>query len=160
MIESAPFYNVFCDCCKDERNPASEMWWNNKSDAINDALDNANYKELGGKFYCPKCYSYAVINEQDVIVTKDGRRFWDETEEEITITLTEEEKHLVSLAASDIETGRHLLNERANEQLEMIAFIQNAIKKEIYDLTDRENLILEEYKCCIDYDYAKQQGRA
>ena len=75
------------------------MWWNNEQDAISDALDNANYKELGGKFYCPKCYSYAVINEQDVIVTKDGRRFWDETEEEITIELTAMEKSLISSAA-------------------------------------------------------------
>lgn len=159
MIEQAPFYNVFCDCCKDEKNPASEMWWNSKPDAINDALDNANYKELGGKFYCPKCYSYAVINEQDVIVTKDGRRFWDETEEEITIELTSMEKSLVSSAAADLATGRYLLDERTQEQRDMIAEVSTALEKEIYDLTDRENLILEEYKCCTDYEYAKQQGR-
>lgn len=160
MIEESPFYNVFCDCCDDRQNPANEMWWNNETDAHNEAVDNGNYKLLGGKYYCPKCYHYEELNEQDIIVTKDCKRFWDETEEEITITLTEEEKHLVSLAAGDIATGRYLLDKRTNEQLEMIAFIQNAIKKEIYDLTDRENLVLEEYKCCTDYEYAKQQGRA
>ena len=160
MIEEGPFYNVFCDCCDDRQNPANEMWWNTETDAHNDAVDNGNYKLLGGKYYCPKCYHYEELNEQDIIVTKDGKRFWDETEEEITIKLTTMEESLVASAANDLATGRYLLDERTQEQRDMIAEVSTALGKEIYDLTDRENLILEEYKCCTDYEYAKQQGRA
>ena len=79
MIVEGTFYNIRCDICGED---ACEMWWNNKDDAHNDA-ENANYKELGGKHYCPNCYHYDELNGEDIVVTADGRRFYDETEEEI-----------------------------------------------------------------------------
>lgn len=77
MIKEAPFYNVSCDVCG---NDADEMWWSNMEDAEMVAFDNADFKFLGGKHYCPECWNY---DDDDNIVTKDGRVFDGETEEKL-----------------------------------------------------------------------------
>ena len=76
MIIKEYFYNVQCDCCGEI---ANETWWNSESDAKYEA-NEADYRELGGKHYCPKCYSY---DDNDNVITKDGKKFDDETYEEI-----------------------------------------------------------------------------
>ena len=48
------------------------------SEMMSDAIDD-DWMELGGKLYCPDCYD---INENDDVITKDGRIFDFETEEE------------------------------------------------------------------------------
>lgn len=58
--------------------PNGELIWSE--------ADTANWKELGGKHFCPDCWKW---DDDDNIVTKDGRKFDGETEEEM---LTEEQK--------------------------------------------------------------------
>ena len=77
MIVESLFYNVCCDICG---NDANEMWYSDSHDAETNAFDNADFKFLGGKHYCPECYS---IDDNDNIVTKDGRVFDYDTEEEL-----------------------------------------------------------------------------
>ena len=43
-------------------------------------MDENGFKELGGKHYCGDCWHY---DDDDNIVTKDGRKFNGDTEEEI-----------------------------------------------------------------------------
>lgn len=49
-------------------------------DAAKLYLDENGFKELGGKHYCGCCWYY---DDDDNIVTKDGRKFNGDTEEEI-----------------------------------------------------------------------------
>lgn len=42
----------------------------------------SDWIELGGKHYCPDCWKY---DDDDNIITKDGRKFDGNTHEEITI---------------------------------------------------------------------------
>ena len=77
MIVEATFYNIRCDLCGAD---SDEMWYNDKHNAETNAFDNADFKFLGGKHYCPSCYT---IDDNDNIVTKDGRVFDYETEEEL-----------------------------------------------------------------------------
>ena len=79
MIVEETFYNVRCDVCGED---ANETWRNNANDAQADAED-CDYKYLGGKHYCRNFYHYDELKGEDIIVTKDGRRFWDENGEEI-----------------------------------------------------------------------------
>ena len=74
MIVEDTFYNVRCDICGEDANP---QWWNEKSSAKADA-EEANYKFLGGKHYCPDCWEW---DDDDNIVTKDGRKFTEDGEE-------------------------------------------------------------------------------
>lgn len=77
MIIEAPFYNVKCDVCGEV---VDDYWYNNKHDAETNALDNAGFRYLGGKHYCPDCWT---IDDDDHVATKDGKKYDDETEEEI-----------------------------------------------------------------------------
>lgn len=77
MIEKDYFFNVKCDICGHE---ADDMWYNNEHDAETYAHDKFDFMYLGGKHYCPDCYD---IVDDDIIITKDGRYFDFETEEEI-----------------------------------------------------------------------------
>lgn len=71
------FYNVKCDCCGHLAN--EEFWTTDKDSAKSDAQD-AEFINLGGKDYCPSCYK---IDENDNYVTKDGKVFDGDTQEEI-----------------------------------------------------------------------------
>ena len=78
MIISERFYNVECDCCGALAN--EELWRCDEAGAKEDALE-ADYLVLGEKCYCQNCYQY---DDDDNIVTKDGRKFNADTREEIT----------------------------------------------------------------------------
>lgn len=81
MIVKEYFYNVRCDCCG-ETLGNEELWRPDKEYAYEDAYDEGDFKDLGGKDYCPNCWKY---NADGNIVTKDGK-VWDaDTEEEILI---------------------------------------------------------------------------
>jgi hypothetical protein len=43
---------------------------------------DSNWRELGGKWYCPDCY---FINDDDQIETNDGKKFDYDTHEEIVV---------------------------------------------------------------------------
>lgn len=71
------FYNIECDVCGEL---ADTECWHTDSDAAKLYLDENGFKELGGKHYCGCCWHY---DDDDNIVTKDGRKFNGDTEEEI-----------------------------------------------------------------------------
>ena len=75
MIKERKFLNVKCDHCGlllDEEN-----WYDDK-DAIDFMLHENHWKELGGSHYCDSCWSY---DDDDNIVTKDGRKFTEDGNE-------------------------------------------------------------------------------
>ena len=71
------FYNIECDVCGE---CADVTCWHTDPDAAKLYLDENGFKELGGKHYCGCCWYY---DDDDNIVTKDGRKFNGDTEEEI-----------------------------------------------------------------------------
>lgn len=70
------FFGVKCDCCgglldDDNLYPESE---------IPTIMSCGGWKHLGGKDYCPDCWGY---DDDDNIITKDGRKFDGDDYEEI-----------------------------------------------------------------------------
>lgn len=55
---------------------------------IREEAENSEWINIGGKDYCRNCYH---INDRDQIVTKDGRVFDYETEEELTVNIINED---------------------------------------------------------------------
>ena len=76
MIRKQDFFNIECDHCGamlDEEN-----WWDDK-ETCESLLTECNWKKLGDRQYCDECWEY---DDDDNIVTKDGRK-WTENGEEI-----------------------------------------------------------------------------
>ena len=73
---------IVCDCCGETYYDGNDFCCyvgdEDGSEMLSHAIDN-DWIELGGKLYCPDCYD---INENDDVITKDGRIFDFETEEE------------------------------------------------------------------------------
>ena len=76
-IVDGKFYNIQCDCCKEIIN---ENWYNNPDDANTEADQGSYILELGGRHYCPRCYRH---DDEDNIITSDGRKFDGDTMEEL-----------------------------------------------------------------------------
>ena len=79
MLVKEYFYNIKCDCCG---TLASKDYWQVDEENAKEDADCAEFFNLGGKHYCQNCYRY---DENDRIVTKDGRVFDEDTLEEIKI---------------------------------------------------------------------------
>lgn len=77
MVIKEYFYNAECDCCGNLAN--EELWRTDEGGAKEDAQE-ADFLVLGDKFYCPECYHY---DDDDNIVTKDGKKFNGDTHEEM-----------------------------------------------------------------------------
>lgn len=77
MILKVEFYNIKCDCCGSLL--SEETWWDDR-ETSESLLSECGWKKLGGCHYCPDCRYY---DDDDNIVTKDGRKFDGETEKEI-----------------------------------------------------------------------------
>lgn len=79
MIIDRVFHNIKCDSCGaliDE-----ETWWDDKDALLTDILRDCNWIECeGGRHYCDECYSH---DDDDNIVTKDGRKWTDYDHKEI-----------------------------------------------------------------------------
>lgn len=74
------FYNVQCDCCGVSLGN-EELWQPDEQGAKDYAYgEDGGFIHLGGKDYCPSCYE---IDENDNYVTKDGKVFDGDTQEEI-----------------------------------------------------------------------------
>ncbi len=69
--------------------------------------------------------------------------------------LNDEEKRLISIAATDLETGNHLLRERDKTLLDMMNELVDALNAEKPDSRQRE--IVEQYRLCTDYEYAQDK---
>ena len=71
------FYNIECDVCG---KCADVTCWHTDENTAKEYMSENGFKELGGKHYCGCCWYY---DDDDNIVTKDGRKFNGDTEEEI-----------------------------------------------------------------------------
>ncbi len=79
MIIDKVFHNIRCDACGgliDE-----ETWWGDKEALTTQILDECGWIECeGGRHYCDECWSR---DDDDNIVTKDGRKWTDYDHKEI-----------------------------------------------------------------------------
>ena len=72
--------------------------------------------------------------------------------------MTQREKGLVCRAATDIETGNHLLLPRSYSELAMVDEVLATINTPEEKRSDRQKEIYEEYRLCTDYDYWKEKN--
>ena len=77
MIIDRLFHNIQCDGCGELLD--EETWYDDK-DAIHTILDECGWIECEGRHYCDKCWEY---DDDDNIVTKDGRKWTDYDHKEI-----------------------------------------------------------------------------
>ncbi|MBQ9532424.1 MAG: hypothetical protein IJR71_00455 [Prevotella sp.] len=76
MIRQKEFFNIECDHCE---SMLGEEWWDDK-EATESLLEECGWKKLGDRHYCEDCWEY---DDDDNIVTKDGRKFDGDTLQEI-----------------------------------------------------------------------------
>ena len=93
MIIDKTFHNIQCDHCGaliDE-----ETWWDDKEALTTIILPECGWIECeGGRHYCEECWNR---DDDDNIITKDGRKWDDDTHKEI---LTPEQRsHLNPIVA-------------------------------------------------------------
>lgn len=78
MIIDRQFHNIKCDACGQLID--DETWWDEK-DAMPAIIDECGWIECeGGRHYCNECWEY---DDDDNIVTKDGRKWEDYDHKEI-----------------------------------------------------------------------------
>ena len=70
------FFNIQCDFC---RCLCSDEWFPDSQD-IKYIAEAADWYILGDKCYCPDCWKY---DENDNIITKDGKKWNSKTYKEI-----------------------------------------------------------------------------
>lgn len=78
MIITREFNNIKCDHCGklfDE-----ETWWDDKDALTGQILDENGWIECEGRHYCDQCWEF---DDDDNIVTKDGRKWDGDTHKEI-----------------------------------------------------------------------------
>lgn len=75
MIRKKEFYNIECDHCGAM---LDEETWLDDRESAESLIDECNWKKLGDRHYCEDCWER---DDDDNIVTKDGRRWTDDGEE-------------------------------------------------------------------------------
>jgi hypothetical protein len=75
MLVKREFHNIECDCCGQLLD--EETWWDDK-DVLPAILSECGWKQLGDGHYCEECW---YRDDDDNIVTKDGRKFDDDGNE-------------------------------------------------------------------------------
>lgn len=78
MIIERLFHNIQCDACGGRLD--DETWWDDKEALTTQILDECGWIECEGRHYCPGCWAY---DDDDNIVTTDGRKWDDDTHKEI-----------------------------------------------------------------------------
>ena len=63
------FFNRQCDVCG---RLLDEELWHNDTDSLRDVAAECNWQHLGGRDYCPDCWTY---DDDDNIECKDGRKY-------------------------------------------------------------------------------------
>ena len=69
------FHNIECDCCGQLLD--EETWWDGP-EFVEGMLHECGWKKLGDGHYCEECWNR---DDDDNIVTKDGRKFDDDGNE-------------------------------------------------------------------------------
>ena len=80
------FFNRQCDCCGAILD--DELWHNEKS-TLNDVASESDWQRLEGRDYCRDCWEW---DDEDHIITKDGRKFTEDGERISTGTAIETNK--------------------------------------------------------------------
>lgn len=93
------FQNIECDCCGQLLD--EETWWDSQ-EALPAILEECGWKQLCGRHYCEECWNR---DDDDTIVTKDGRR-WDDSGLEV-VEVTPEQRMMNAVFGKD-ETGDDL----------------------------------------------------
>ena len=78
MIIDRQFHNIKCDACG--RLIDDETWWDDKDALTTQILNECNWIECEGRHYCDECWEH---DDDDNIVTKDGRKWTDYDHKEI-----------------------------------------------------------------------------
>ena len=78
MIVDRQFHNIKCDACG--RLIDDETWWDDKDALTTQILNDCNWIECEGRHYCDECWEH---DDDDNIVTKDGRKWRDYDHKEI-----------------------------------------------------------------------------
>ena len=78
MIVDRQFHNIKCDACG--RLIDDETWWDDKDALTTQILNECNWIECEGRHYCDECWEY---DDDDNIVTKDGRKWTGDGHKEI-----------------------------------------------------------------------------
>ena len=78
MIIDRLFHNIKRDACG--RLIDDETWWDDKEALTGTVLDECGWIECEGRHYCDQCWEY---DDDDNIVTKDGRKWSDCDHKEI-----------------------------------------------------------------------------
>lgn len=77
MIVDRQFHNIKCDACG---RLIDETWWDDKEALTTQILNECNWIECEGLHYCDECWKH---DDDDNIVTKDGRKWTDYDHKEI-----------------------------------------------------------------------------
>ena len=73
MLVKREFHNIECDCCGQLLD--EETWWDDQDALTTTILPECGWIECeGGRHYCDECWTH---DDDDNIVTKDGRK-WDD----------------------------------------------------------------------------------
>lgn len=72
MIIDRQFHNIKCDACG--RLIDDETWYDDKDALTTTILDECGWIECEGRHYCDECWTR---DDEDNIITKDGRK-WDD----------------------------------------------------------------------------------
>lgn len=166
MIIDRQFYNIKCDHCGallDE-----DLWCDDK-DALTTILNECNWIECEGRHYCDECWRH---DDDDNIVTKDGRKWTDYDHKEImsyrlcylddmdeTLTLTQFRIKLVQATALYHSVVGTLYKGMLADELEIV--------NEMFGKMISQRYGSEEYKCYqtflshgifqrVDDDYCKR----
>ena len=70
--------------------------------------------------------------------------------------LTKKESEDFCCATNDLESGNYLIRRRSTDKLLILQELVDAINAK--DPDERQKEIVEWYKVCSDYDYAKEKG--
>ena len=73
MLVKRELHNIECDCCGQLLD--EETWWDDQDALTTTTLPECGWIECeGGRHYCDECWTH---DDDDNIVTKDGRK-WDD----------------------------------------------------------------------------------
>lgn len=78
MIVDRQFHNIRCDACG--RLVDDETWWDDKDALTTHTINDTDWIECDGRHYCEECWEH---DDDDNIVTKDGRKWTDFDHKEI-----------------------------------------------------------------------------
>ena len=72
MIKKVTYYDIICDRCGKSFSEESEMCYTDKDSALMVA-EQSEWREIGGKHYCPDCYELDEVTDE-YVPNKEGKQ--------------------------------------------------------------------------------------